>query len=210
MIRVRHTHVMRTPAALYVGAGTDLPLPYIPPSHRLVCIDGQPFSEFGTEHCDCCTDSNCYSRLQFLAHLDRSAKRIGLKMCGTDSDIVRKYDTRVRYYTNTSFPEHIDRVRPEGIFTTLIVRGHDPHKATMDLLSPSENTFIGFADTLYTPGEYDDTVGHLLHTCQATRARFKMFTLVESATTRIHCYDWFDFVRHTQMLENDKLGTTPW
>lgn len=191
---------MHPSTVLYVGAGTDLPLVHLPSSsHRMVCVDGQPFSEFGVLQCDCHPASeNCFSRSRFLAELDQSARREGLSVTRHDGE-VREYGDHVRYYTNTSIPEHIDRLRSEYTFSTLLVRGHHPHRAVMDLLAAEGNTFLGFTGTIYRFDAADDeTVVHLLHTCETTRARFRMFTLVADETTRIHCAEWSDFVRHVE------------
>lgn len=186
---------MRLPAVLYVGAGVDLPLSHIPISHRLVCVDGQPFSEFGVEQCVCHDDTNCFSRSRFLAHLDQSAARLGLSI-QVDSE-VRSYGDRVRYYTNTSMPEHLDRLSPEAPFSTLLVRGHHPHACVLDVLSSKGNRFIGFPETMYDDVYEHDTVIHRLHHCESTRSRFRMFTLIEDAGS-LHCADWFDFVHHAR------------
>lgn len=191
---------MHLPVVLYVGAGADLPLVHIPPSHRLVCVDGQPFSEFGMLQCDCHVNTNCFSRPRFLADLDRSASCVGLPLHVTEEDNVRCYGDRVRYYTSTSIPEHTERLQIEGLFSTLLVRGHDPHERVLDLLQPSNNTFLGFTDTVYSHDE-ETTVSHRLHTCASARARFKMFTLVGAGGTRVHCDDWFDFVRHARKCQ---------
>ena len=196
-IRYTRVHSMRPPVILYVGAGIDLPLSYIPSTHRLVCVDSQPFSEFGIMRCDCHEDTNCFSRPRFLAQLDMCAWRNGLIATADAGHNVRKYGDRVRYYTNTSIPEHLDRLRGESPFSTLLVRGHHPHESVMNLLCSNDNTFMGFLDTVYHDDE-EESVIRLLNTCECTRARFRMFTLVEDDTMRMHCTNWFDFVRHTQ------------
>ena len=198
-----------TPAAvLYVGAGVDIPLIHIPSYHRLVCVDCQPFSESGLSQCDFHANTNCFLRMRFLEELNRSAKRIGLDVHDTNSNVVRRYGSRVRYYTSTAIPDHIERLQPEGLFSTLLVRGHDPHENVLDLLHPTDNTFIGFTGTVYSKEE-SDTVIYRLNICESTRARFKMFTLVQG-TTRIHCNDWFDFVRHAHDSPPKCHCTTLW
>lgn len=195
---------MHPSVALYVGAGTDLPIGHVAPSHRIVCVDSQPYSEFGTEHCGCHAYTNCFSRARFIADLDRTAKRKGLALRNNDEGHVRCYGSRVRYYTNTSIPEHIDRLKPEGTFSTLLVRGHDPHEHVLDLLMPSDNTFVGFTDTVYSlPDSEESSVIRRLHTCASTRARFRVFTLIERETTRIHCNDWFDMIRHCHAVKKN-------
>ena len=187
---------MRPPAALYVGAGTDIPLSHIPSSHRLVCVDGQPFSEFGTLTCDCHVETSCFSRPSFIAHLKLSASRQGLTLTMGDESDVLCFGDRVRYYTNTSMPDHVTRLRGEGPFSTLVVRGHHPHRNVAELLHPRENSFLGFSGTLYTPrDDGENTMVNLLHECSRSRSRFRAFTLVRGDATRVHCSDWFDFVR---------------
>lgn len=202
MVRPCCAHQMHLPAVLYVGAGTDLPLPHIPPSHRLVCVDGQPFSEFGIERCNCrdCHNccNNCFARPRFVAKLDESARRMGLGGPHVDGN-VREYGSRLRYHTSTSVPEHMERLRHESPCTALLVRGHHPHRTVMNLLAPRGNAFLGFPGTSYRfDAEDKETVVHLLHTCETARARFRVFTLLHDETTRIHCADWWDFVRHSQ------------
>ena len=201
---------MHLPAILYVGAGTDLPLAHIPSTHRIVCVDGQPFSEFGVMTCDCHVDTNCFSRSRFLAQLDMSAKRHGLT--ATMESNVRQYGDRVRYYTNTSIPEHLDRLKCEAPFSTILVRGHHPHERVMELLGPEGNTFLGFTETMYVHDDDDEdrSIVRRLHTCEHTRSRFRMFTLVEGETTHLHCTDWFDFVRHSREYQKNGHGEALW
>lgn len=186
------------PAALYVGAGTDLtPLVHLSPTHRLVCVDGQPFSEFGTDRCACHVDRNCFSRPRFVAELDREARRAGLGAPREEGD-VRTYgvDDRVRYYTNTAVPDHVERLRAEAPLSALVVRGHHPHTAVLELLAPVDNALLGYQGTWYGDDDEEDTVVHTLHRCARTRARFRRFTLVVSASDRrVHCATWEDFVR---------------
>lgn len=191
------------PVALYVGAGIDLAAStHLPPSHRLVCVDGQPFSEFGTDQCDCHVHTNCFSRPRFLADLDRSAKEIGVRLTSETTD-VRDYGDRIRYYTNTAVPQHTERFRKESPFSTLIVRGYHPHVSVLELLAPFDNTFVGCHDTIYT--EFDtDTVVHALHTCPVARAKFRCYTLVLSRDERVHCDSWKDFLRLS--TQSKKIG----
>lgn len=180
---------------LYVGAGADLHVvTHLPREARLVCVDGQPLSR----RCGCSRRPGAHARGRFLEDLDRSAGRLGLTWSSDDDDPVRLYGDRVRYYTNTSVPEHLDRIRHESPFSTLVVRGHRPHRDVVDLLSARDNVFVGFSDAAYDACEEEEDVVSLLHSCAATRARFRTFTLVADRATRIHCQDWFDLVRHAQ------------
>jgi hypothetical protein len=196
-------------STLYVGAGVDIPVAHVPTDELLVCVDSQPFSEFGLLRCRCHPndDTHCYSRLRFLADLDQSASRVGLQPAVERADgNVREYGPRVRYYTNTAFPEHMSRLRSESPFTSLLVRGHHPHRAAMDMLVPRDATFIGFTGTVYSLQEEEDTVVTQLHTCSAARERFRWFVLIDDVTgCRLHCADWFDFVRISQGVSTDTI-----
>jgi len=187
------------PVALYVGAGTDLtPLTHLSSAHRLVCVDGQPFSEFGFDRCECHVDRNCFSRPRFLADLDREARRSGLGAPRHTPEHVRAYgdNDRVRYYVNTAIPCHVARLRHEAPFSTLVVRGHHPHATVLELLAPTDNALLGFEGTSYTPDYNEHTVVQALYACPQTRARFRSFTLVVAASNeRVHCATWEDFVR---------------
>lgn len=81
---------MHPSVVLYVGAGTDLPIGHVAQSHRIVCVDSQPYSEFGTEHCGCHIYTNCFSRAHFIADLDRVAERKGLALRNNgDANVLR-------------------------------------------------------------------------------------------------------------------------
>ena len=185
-------------SSLYVGAGTDFPLAHLP-TERLVCVDGQPFSEFGTARCLCHPEGvrHCFSRRHFLGDLDREARRAGLPPPRVDGD-ARRYGEKVLYLTNTALPDHALRVAEEGPFSCLVAKGHHPHRSALDLLLPSGNVFVGFHGTVYSKAAADeqgeDTVVSALHSSRSTRDRFLVFTLV-LPDGRLHCEEWADFLR---------------
>ena len=184
--------------ALYVGAGTDIPVSFLP-THAVVCVDGQPYSEFGMLRCDCCDGKvdHCFSRKRFLAELDRAATEGGFAGVEVNGD-VRTYSPRLKYLTNTALPDHIQRVARQGPYDTIIVRGHHPHRCVLETLGASENTFVGFESTVYRQNVNDgdeDTLVNALHNSQIVRDRFRAFVFVSDDGLRLHCARWEDFVR---------------
>ena len=182
-------------SALYVGAGCDTRPLFARLDQPIVCVDGQPFSEFGTKTCSCYdARHNCFSRPKFPHALDRAMALAGQELWHNVGD-VRYYGDRVTYLTNTGFPEHVERVRPYGPFSTLIVAGHDPHADVLTLFPSNGCRLVGFAGTVYDKYEDKHSLLHRLHTCEHTRARFDRFTFVASLGQQTHSPRWSDFLR---------------
>lgn len=188
---------------LYVGAGCDTrPLAALSPT-LLVCVDSQPFSEFGTRRCPggawgcTCTPTStehCYSRPFFLAALDDAMHKARAPLTHVQGN-ERRYGDRVVYRTNTALPDHVETLRAHGPFDTLVVAGHHPHASVLTLLSP-ESTFVGFHGTVYySDGEQDDTVVHRCEQRGRDDAVFARFVYVTRSGARIRTDRWSDFVR---------------
>ena len=177
--------------AVYVGAGTDTrPIRYLKDISHLYCIDGQPFSEFGTgvHACnpDYCHDGcSGYSRPGFLPRLDEEMKVVSRRLVSSPEDEIREYrpsnganGLAVTYFTNTAIPEHVDNVQDKvADFDMLIVAGHDPHSRIMDCTT-KRVVFIGFEGTVYSEGEDRGHVITRLVEEPMFRKRFRSFIFV--------------------------------
>ena len=177
--------------AVYVGAGTDTrPIRYLKDISHLYCIDGQPFSEFGTgvHACNpdyCHDDCSGYSRPGFLPRLDEEMKVVSRRLVSSPEDEIREYrpshganGLAVTYFTNTAIPEHVDNVQDKvADFDMLIVAGHDPHSRIMDCTT-KRVVFIGFEGTVYSEGEDKGHVITRLVDEPMFRKRFRSFIFV--------------------------------
>tara|TARA_B100001540_G_scaffold217890_1_gene192493 strand:- start:192 stop:839 length:648 start_codon:yes stop_codon:yes gene_type:complete len=159
--------------AVYIGAGTLLEhLEHID-ANKIVCIDGQPFSEFGkmaswsNESPFCCLppipcwfQRNGFSRSNFIQQLKESAKACGLQLIKKE---VNKYTFKneqtnqtIIYFINTAFPDDYDRIADEILdFKHLIVMGYDPHSEIMKFTS-NMVTFWANTYTVYQKDPFYD------------------------------------------------------
>ena len=153
---------------LYVGAGCDMrPLDDLRDDISLfVFADGQPFSEFGTMRCpgNCfgcqCTPTSkvhCLSRPHFLADLDAS---VGSNPSMVEGHIRWYAGRKLVYFTNTSLPEHVDRLCAYAPYDALAVAGHIPNASVATLLAPS-CTMYGWYGTVYDASEDEVEEGAL-------------------------------------------------
>ena len=137
-------------SALYIGAGTDTdPITKFPDIKTFYYVDCQPNSEFGVNY------SPGFARPKFIPNLNKKMTDIGMKFINSIDDI-RTYsngDQTVHYYTNTSIPEHNDRIKLLE-YDTLIVAGHHPHHLFLDN-NNYKLKFIGFQGTVYSKEEQE-------------------------------------------------------
>ena len=105
---------------------------------------------------------------------------------------------KVRYYINTTVPEHVECLKKEiSTADMLIVAGHDPHISILDFAN-KKLLFVGFSETAFEEDEFPDksTVMYHLHHPKhsaATRTKFSTFTYVSPES--IKTFDtWEEFV----------------
>ena len=182
--------------AVYIGAGLDFKyIDYIN-INTIICIDGQPFSEFGKDtfykKILCCfkTNINLFSRPTFIPNLIYIAKKYGYIYIKNDNDryIFKKNDKTVIYYVNTSIPEDLNKVYNDiKDFDNLIVMGHDPNsdilKATSKKINFWGNKLTSYKKDLYydkfaKDNEEDNNVGYNLNYIYNFYSKFKSFNLV--------------------------------
>lgn len=207
--------------AVYIGAGTLLePLEHIN-AQKIVCIDGQPFSEFG-KHASwsnegpfkclppipCCFQRNRFSRPNFIPNLKESAKACGLKLIKKELDKYtfenKQTNQTIIYYINTAIPDDIDKVIDDiHNFEHLIVIGHDPHGEIMNCTNKLV-TFWGKPGTAYRKDLFydkfasedgdDKNIIYQLNYNDEFVNKFNYFNLLRFKGEKINFNSWDDFI----------------
>jgi len=147
-------------AAAYFGAGTDNQPIRFCNIKTFYYFDSQPYSEFGILQAKDWKNgywtggfTDGFSRPNFIPRLDKDMAEIDMKLTNVSGD-VRTYtdgNKTVIYHTNTSIPEHCEKIRKHvEKCDTIIVAGHDPHYHVVELFKKKIN-FIGRAETCYEP-----------------------------------------------------------
>ena len=157
---------------IYIGAGTDFKYFKLMDKEikTIICIDGQPFSEFGKEaswtnkhpfKCcpvmPCCFKYNGYSRPNFLNNLLEKARLYNFKFISKNGDkyIFESSSQKVIYFINTGMPDDIDKIKDDiSDFEHIIVMGHDPNSEFMKY-SKKKITLWGNINTVYKDTYYD-------------------------------------------------------
>ena len=137
-------------SALYIGAGCDIdPITKCPNIKIFNYVDCQPKSEFGVNY------DPGFARPNFLPNLHKAMTEIGMKLINTIENIIiySNGDQTVNYYTNTSIPEHNDKIKSLE-YDTLIVAGHHPHYSFLND-NDHKLKFIGFEGTVYSKEEQE-------------------------------------------------------
>lgn len=140
---------------LYIGAGIDIqPLLHFPFVELFICIDSQPFSDYGRGQV---FDAEMY-RYDFIEQLINSYAQIGFALSSrklyNDKNIYifwnKKTHQHIKYYTSTDIlynlnPELIADIQQT---TALIVSRYFPHKVLLDYIQPPID-FYGYDNTVW-------------------------------------------------------------
>ena len=209
--------------AVYIGAGTLLePLQFIN-AEKIICVDGQPFSEFGKmvswkndSIFNCCPQTCCFpkhnrfSRPNFILTLKIAADACGLKLINKEPDkyTFKNYRTNqtIIYYINTAVPDEthkiIDDIRD---FKHLIVMGHHPHSDIMNYTSHPV-TFWGNINTAFCKDPFydqfakeegeDQNVVYRLNYEDDFESNFDLFNLIRLKGEKIEFNSWFEFLNY--------------
>ncbi len=192
--------------AVYVGAGVDIrPIQNLKYIKTFYYIDGQPFSEFGTDQAQEWENggwtgkfTDGFSRPKFIPELDKIMTSINMKLTNR-FDNLRIYsdgDQTVHYYTNTAIPEHYEKIKDTiRNFDTLIIAGHDPDSLFLDA-TINKIHFIGFEGTIFhneneIEGGPDEPNGitNKLHIEEITN-RFDKYTYIHDNGAHLSFDDW--------------------
>ena len=148
-----------------------------------------------------CTEkfTNGFSRPNFIPELDKIMTNINMKLIN-QIDNLRIYsdgDQTVHYYTNTSIPDHYEKIKNTiRNFDTLIVAGHDPDNIFLDA-TRNQIHFIGFEGTVYH-NEYGtdkpNSIINRLHIEEITH-RFDKYTYINNNGIQISFDDWKSFYK---------------
>ena len=146
-------------SAAYFGAGTDIrPIKFCEVD-TYYYVDSQPYSEFGLRRSKEWKDgvwtgkyTNGFSRPRFIPELDRQMASIDMELLKVEGDIRTYTDGKktVIYHTNTSIPEHCEKIRKViEDCDTLIVSGHHPHGRVVQCFN-NQVVFIGLEGTCFS------------------------------------------------------------
>lgn len=185
--------VKNSSAYLYIGAGIDThPILHFPLAQLFICIDSQPFSEYGRGSV---FDDELY-RYDFVEKLINAYTQIGFAI--TSREIYHKNTNHnikpelfifwnketsqhIKYYTSTDIlydlnPELIADIQQT---TALIVSRYFPHKVLLDYIQPSID-FYGYDTTVWDYITADNSSGSELS------STMKMFENTHIANKYIH------------------------
>jgi len=142
--------------AVYIGAGTDImPITLFPNIKTFIYIDSQPQSPYGTLD----YESGYFYSDNFLSRLHEQLKELNFVINRQDKNYLEftKMDRTLKYYINTSFPEHLTEIMRKDIAEcdTLILSGFCPDKAIIECM-PKLETVYGTINTVYVQDHEDD------------------------------------------------------
>lgn len=207
--------------AVYIGAGTLLePLQFID-AKKIICVDGQPFSEFGKEaswanappfkfcpFIPCWYHQNQFSRPEFISELKSAAKSCGLKLVKKEIDKYTFENKRTKqtiiYYINTAMPDDTDKIVDDiQEFEHLIVMGFHPHSDIMNYTTLPV-TFWGniitafckdpFYDQFAEEDGEDQSIIYRLNYEDEFENKFNQFNLLRLKGEKIEFNSWFEFL----------------
>jgi hypothetical protein len=141
---------------VYIGAGTDcIPLLMLDSIREFIYVDCQPKSEFGTLE----FETGIFYRSNFLPRLDAILQRLYYMPIKQEDNYLEYRNTKgqtLKYYINTSFPEHLTDELREHMRSAenLMLAGFDPHKCALDLMPQLRNIYCN-DNTVYSSDEYD-------------------------------------------------------
>ena len=146
--------------ALYIGAGLDtIPLQYGHWIDKFICIDSQPYSEFGILQGGLGENGyDKYYRPNFIKELNKSYRQNGFVLisCGNGNKRIYSQNKRqIDYYINTSIPDHHKQNTP--LFQDIhcvIVSGHDPDSVFLKYTT-QRLEFVGIEGTCFNAPQKD-------------------------------------------------------
>ena len=172
---------------------------------RIICIDSQPYSEFGLKQCGIVyegfgqlrTGYDGYYRQQFVKNLTKQLDKHNLKFVRKDGNRLyyKRDEFELVYLINTSIPEHLEKNKDliDG-FEVLIDVGHHPH---VDVLryAAEDVEFVGNFSTSYCNDDPNDN-GLMAHICvdRKVQSRFNNFVYFENGVRSDHS-DWSSFYK---------------
>ena len=202
--------------AAYFGAGTDIrPIKFCEVD-TYYYVDSQPYSEFGLRRAKEWKDgvwtgkyTKGFSRPRFIPELDQQMASIDMKLLKVEGDI-RTYTNgkkTVIYHTNTSIPEHCEKIRKVvEDCDTLIVAGHHPHSTVVHCFNNLVE-FIGLEGTCFSSYIYDDLEKHSINNELhegGVRHKFKSYTYLSNQGT---CHKFKTWEAFTQYATEIHLST---
>lgn len=141
---------------VYIGAGTDcIPLLMLDSIQEFIYVDCQPKSEFGTKE----FETGIFYRHGFLPRLDAILQRLSYKSIKKEANYLEYRNIKgqnLKYYINTSFPEHLTDELREHMRSAenLMLAGFDAHKCILDLMPALRNIYCD-DETVYVSDEYE-------------------------------------------------------
>lgn len=163
---------MTSQKAVYIGAGTDIvPVLLFDTIDEYICIDSQPFSEFGTQTYIVNTNTakhvsrderffNDFSRRNFMENLINVMKQNYFRMVEKNDDFLlfKNNKKTIKYYYSCAFPEYVTKEMKDELkdCNVLILVGHDPHKDILKYIK-LPTTIIASNNTVYRPDPTDET-----------------------------------------------------
>jgi hypothetical protein len=190
--------------ALYIGAGTDT-LPFIHCNwiNNYICIDSQPYSEYGTLQSGTLDahGNDTYSRPEFLDDLDVAYEKIGFRMKKSESNPrnmrwYSNFQTNIFYYVNTAIPNHHYLFKHAfKDINALVVSGHDPDSILLDYTSKRLD-FIGIEGTCYDAEENPDNPNSILSRLHRgdIQCHFSKYYFIHKDGTKKMFRLWDDFM----------------
>lgn len=197
--------------AIYIGAGTDFKNFKLMDKEikKIICIDGQPFSEFGKKISRTNT-GNGFSRPNFLNKLLEQAQIYNFKLIHKNGDtyIFESSTQTVMYYINTAIPDDIHKIQKDiKDFEHIIVMGHDPNSEFMKY-SNKKITLWGNINTVYKDEYYDrfakeegedNNIIFKLNYEKEYKNKFKKFKIIKDGD--ITEFDiWDDFLNFSRYI----------
>ena len=197
--------------AIYIGAGTDFEYFKLMDKEikTIICVDGQPFSEFGkmNSYQNIPPFYNAYSRPNFLNKLLEQAQLYNFKFKSNNDDkyIFESSSQKVIYFINTGMPDDIDKIKDDiSDFEHIIVMGHDPDSKFMEY-AKKKIIFWGNKTTVYQDDYYDrfakesnedNNICYKLNYIKNYQDKFKYFRKINN-NGMIEEYDkWDDFLKN--------------
>jgi len=183
---------------------------------RIICIDSQPYSEFGLKQSGIVyegfgqlrTGYDGYYRQQFVKNLTKQLDKHNLKFVRKDGNRLyyKQDEFELVYLISTSIPEHLEKNKDliDG-FEVLIDVGHHPHIDVLRYAAESVE-FVGNSSTSYCNDDPNDN-GLMAHifTDRKVQSRFKNFVYFQDGVRSDH-HDWTSFYNNSVGVR-DTLGT---
>lgn len=191
-------------SALYFGAGTDLrPLIFCNDIKNFNYIDSQPYSEFGLLQSNSNYNGyNGFYRPYFISDLDNSMSKNNMSLVNVDGNIRRYSDgnKNVTYYTNTSIPDHTDKVKKiieESDY--IIVAGYDPDSKILDYVKKKIH-FIGCEKTCFFEEDIPENTNSIIHRLhlKEIQDKFSSYTFLQDNGKKSTFNTWDEFFKESR------------